>query len=70
MNKEYIITEKSNLTNIAEAIRNKTKTTNGILLMDFPTLIENLGGGREQWLVRIPRSNIFLQWKYNFRKRI
>lgn len=46
MNKEYIITEKSNLTNIAEAIRNKTKTTNGILLMDFPTLIENLGGQR------------------------
>lgn len=51
MNKEYIITEKSNLTNIAEAIRNKTKTTNGILLMDFPTLIENLGGAENNGLL-------------------
>lgn len=44
---EFVIAEKSDLTNIAEAIRSKSGITDKLLLSDLPTLIGDIqGGGR------------------------
>ena len=44
---EFIITEKSNLVDIADAIRNKTETTDTLSLEEMPQMIAGISTGAE-----------------------